>query len=146
MIEKFLLNIGMRCGTVKNFNSVVLEDVRLKDDQHWYFLTPIKSTDKASGLKECTVNLAFPFMSEKYDISEQVVIERISALMPSYESDLLAILRKVVIVPSFTFSVVPFWAYEKGTERTERKDFGQIRIHIINASLTIRYRESWFCN
>jgi len=145
MVENFLLSIGMRCGTVKNFNNVIMEDLRMKDDQHWYFLTPIKSTDKATGLKECTVNLAYPFIAENTDISEQVVIERLSPLLSDYERDLLKILRKVVIVPSFTLSVIPFWANEKG-ERTERKDFGQGRIHIISANLTIRYRETWFKN
>ena len=146
MIENYLLKIGMRCGTVKNFNNTVSDDIRRKDGQHWYFLTPIKISDKGTGLKECTVNMAYPFLSEQADLTEQDVIKRLSPKIKEYEESLLNTLRKMVIVPSFTFSVIPFWANEKG-ERLERKDSGNNRIHIINASLTIKYREHWFnCN
>jgi hypothetical protein len=146
MIEQFLINIGMRCGTVKNFNNSVMEDVRVKDFQHWYFATPFKVTDSGSGLKECTINMAYPFLAANGEISEQAAIERISPLVPEYEAELLKVLRSKVIVSSFTLSVIPFWANEKG-ERNDRKDFATTRIHIINASLVIRYRERWFnCN
>jgi hypothetical protein len=147
MLENFLLQIGMHCGTLKNFNTAILEDVRKNDYQHWYFLTPIKCNDKASGLKECTVQMAYPFLAANGEISEESSIKRISDLVPGYEAELLKVLRVKVIVPSFTLSVIPFWANDKGTERNERKDFAQTRIHIINASVTINFRESWLnCN
>ena len=144
MVENYLLQIGMRCGTVKNFNNSILRDMENNDGQHWYFLTPIKAFDKGNGLKECTVNMAYPFLNEETDTSEQIVIERLSPLMDGHQTDLLKILRKMLIVPSFTFSVVPFWANEKTSERNELKDFGSNRIHIINASIKILYRETWF--
>lgn len=149
MIENFLLQIGMHCGTVKNFNSSILEDVRRNDFQHWYFLTPIKCTDKANGLKECTVQMAYPFLCANNEISEEAAIQRISDLVPEYEAELLKVLRQKVIAPSYTFSVIPFWANEKASERNERKDFAQTRVHIISGSVTIRFRENWFnckCN
>jgi len=142
MLEGYLLKIGMKCGTVKNFSVVISDDMRRKDGQHWYFLTPVKISDKGNGLKECTVNIAFPFISIQGDISEQAVIERISPLLSGYEVELLKILRKTVIVPSFKFSVIPFWANESG-QRNERKDFSENRIHIISANIIINYREHW---
>lgn len=147
MVENYLLQIGMKCGTVKKFNNTILMDMENNDCQHWYFLTPIKIFDKGNGLKECTIQMAYPFLNEENDISEQAVIERLSPLMDGYQTDLLKILRKMLIIPSFTFSVIPFWANEKTAERNELKDFGSNRIHIINAVLTVKYRESWFnCN
>lgn len=149
MLENFLLSIGMHCGTLKNFNNAILEDVRRNDYQHWYFLTPIKVNDIGSGLKECTVQMAYPFLTANGEISEEAAIKRISDLVPEYEAELLRVLRSRVIVPTFILSVIPFWANDKGTERNERKDFAQTRIHIINASVTINFRESWFackCN
>jgi len=146
MLEQFLIEIGMKCGTVKNFNNAVMEDVRRSDFQHWYFATPFKTTDSGNGLKECTVNMAYPFLAVNGEISEQSAIKRISHLVPDFEAELLKALRVKVIVASHILSIIPFWANEKG-ERNDRKDFAQTRIHIINASLTIRYRESYFdCN
>ena len=144
MVENYLLQIGMRCGTVKKFNNTILTDMENNDGQHWYFLTPVKSFDKGNGLKECTIQIAYPFLNEETDTSEQIVIERLSPLMDDYQTDLIKILRKMLIVPSFTFSVIPFWANEKTSERNELKDFGNNRIHIINASIKILYRETWF--
>jgi hypothetical protein len=150
MVEKYLLDIGMRCGSVKNFNASILEDMRLSKSQHWYFATPFKVTDKGGGLKECTVNMAYPFLAVNGEISEQEAIKRISPLIPEYEAALLKALRKgcsrLIVIPS-QFYPVALWANEKGAERVDRKDFGAVRIHIISASLTIRYRDSWFtCN
>jgi hypothetical protein len=145
MIEKFLLDIGMRCGTVKNFSVAIADDLRKGDGQHWYFLTPIKVTDGGNGLKTCTVNLAYPFISERGDVTEQDVFNRLYSLSTPYQIELINQLRKNVIVPSFTFSIVPFWANDKG-ERTERKDFGGARIHILNAVVNVNYRLDWFKN
>lgn len=143
MIEKFLLDIGMNCGTVKNFSTAISEDVRKNDFQHWYFLTPIKVSDKGNGLKECGVQMAFPFLATNGEIEERQAIERITPMLPDYERELLNRLRQMVIVPNYTISIFPFWANEKG-ERVERKNFAGQMIHIINASVTIRFRESWF--
>lgn len=137
----------MRCGSVKNFNASILEDMRLSKSQHWYFATPFKVAEKSGGLKECTVNMALPFIAERGDITEQSVIEKLSPIVPELEKELLKVLRKKLIVPAHTIAVIPFWANEKGSERVERKDFGTVRIHIINVSATILYRDSWFtCN
>ncbi len=142
MVENYLLQIGMKCGTVKNFNSSIQDDLRLGSGKHWYFLTPIKATEKGTGLKEATISMAFPFVAERGDVSEQVVIERLSKIMPEYETELLTALRKDrrLIVPSYTFTIIPFWANEKASERNERKDFAT-RIHIINAAIVVKYRE-----
>jgi hypothetical protein len=86
MIEKFLLDIGMRCGTVKNFSIAIADDLRKGDGQHWYFLTPIKVTDGGNGLKTCTVNLAYPFISERGDITEQDVFNRLYSLSIPYQT------------------------------------------------------------
>lgn len=143
MIERFLLDIGMHCGTVKNFSVAIAEDVRKKNFQHWYFLTPVKLSDSGNGLKECTVQMAFPFLAENGEITEEAAIKRLTDLIPDYERELLKALRKMVIVPSHTISVIPFWANEQG-QRNDRKDFAAFRIHIINASVTIKFRETWF--
>jgi hypothetical protein len=142
MVEQYLLKIGMHCGTVKNFNSSILDDVRRNDYQHWYFLTPLKSKDNGHGLKEVTINMAYPFLAERNDISEEEVIKRLKAL--EFQTELLKVLRKNVIVSSHTISVIPFWGNEKGAERNERQDFGQTRVHLINASLIVLYRDNYF--
>lgn len=144
MLENFLLQIGMKCGTVKNFNSTIANDMRLNAKQHWYFLTPIKTKESGSLLKVATIQIAFPFLAIKEDISEADVIKRLTPLVPEYQNSLIANLRKMLIVPECTFSIIPFWANEKGTERNERKDFGNSTIHIINAQVTVKYRASWF--
>ena len=142
MIENYLIQIGMRGGSVKNFGLAIVEDSKKFDNQHWYFLTPIKVKDNGNGLKEATINLAYPFEVERDDVSEVEVLERLSGYMIDYETELLKQLRKILIVPSLTLSVVPFWANEKG-ERVERKNFAQAAVHILSATATVKYREHW---
>lgn len=144
MIANYLIALGMRCGTVKNFNTAVLDDARKKDYQHWYFKTPIKATEKGGELKECVLDLAFPFIATKDDYSERDVIQRLTPTMKAMQEELVFELRKRVIVTQFTFTIIPFWANEKTAERIERKDFANIRLHILNAQLTVQYREHWF--
>ena len=147
MVEKFLLDIGMKCGTVKNFNTTLIDDLRKGQLSHWYFLTPIKVTEDVGGLKTATIQLAFPFHAVREDVTEADVINRLSLLIPDYEPTLLLNLRKMLIVLDLTISVIPFWANESGESRTERKNFGQNSVHILNAKCTIKYREAWFnCN
>lgn len=144
MIEKYLIDLGLGCGTVKNFNNVVVENMRNKIAPRWYFKTPVKIS--GSGLKSAVVNLAYPFHAMPTEVDESTAMVRLEAVRKNYEDDLLFILRKhKLIVPpdSANFIVIPFWATETG-ERNERKDFAQLRIHIISATITIKYRESWF--
>lgn len=143
MLENYLIQIGMRCGTIKNFNSSILEDARLKDFSHWYFLTPIKSTVKIGNLKEAVLSLAFPFDFEKGDDSEAIVIERLSTDTLDLQAELISELRKRIIVSQFSFTPIPFWANEKGSERMMLKDFGNNRIHILSGTLTVQYRDRW---
>ena len=147
MIENYLIQIGFNCGTIKNFNNEILEDQRLHTEQSWYFLTPIKTTDSESGLKEAKINMAYPFEVKKSDISEKAVIERLNLNLLEYETELLKRLRqdrRLIIPPSmFTISFIPFWANEKTSERMTKVDFGSNKIHAIIASLTIKYREAW---
>lgn len=146
MIEKLLIDLGLKCGSIKNFNSTILDAARQNQLQMWYFLTPIKSNDNGSGFKTATVNLAYPILAGSEDINEASAITRISEFETNLQTELLTILKKYVNVPDSTFSIIPFWANEKG-ERIERKDFGNVRVHIINGMLTLKYRESWFnCN
>ena len=144
MIENYLIKLGMRCGTVKNFNNEVLDDVRRKDYQHWYFKTPIKSVERGGQLKEAVLDLAFPFLAERNDLTEKDVLSRLNDCSITMQADLIAELRKRIIVPQFTFILIPFWANEKASERNELKDFGNNRIHILNAQLTVQFREHWF--
>jgi len=143
MIEKLLIGLGIKCGTVKNFNTAILEAARQNKLQSWYFLTPIKNKDNGSGYMEATINFAYPILSNIQDIDEASVLKRISIFDGDLKMELLNTLKKYVNVPTSTFSIIPFWANEKG-ERIERKDFGNIRVHIINGILTVKYRESWF--
>lgn len=146
MLENYLLNIGMRCGTVKNFNNVIIDDMRKKDGQHWYFLTPVKIIGRASNLNEATVQIAYPFLATNSDLTEEDAIKRLTPVLPEFKNSLENELKKMLLLQSATYSLIPFWANEKG-DRTERKDFGQTRIHILNAQVTVRYRDSWFtCN
>jgi hypothetical protein len=144
MVEKFLLDIGMRCGTVKNFNTTIIEDLRKGEDAHWYFLTPIKANENVGGFKTATVSMAFPFFAVREDVTEADVINRLSVLLPEYEPTLLANLRQMLIVPDCTIFPIPFWANESGDSRNERKNFAQTSIHILSAKVTIKYRDSWF--
>lgn len=143
MLENYLIQIGLRCGTVKNFNTTIVNDMRKKDVQHWYFLTPIKAGDKGGLLKEAVVTMALPFLAHNGETTEADVLKRISPLVENVKNTLLCKLRKTVIVPTFEFSIKPFWANETGNERTDRKDFAQTRVHIIQAKLTINYRDNW---
>lgn len=148
MIEKILTDIGLKCGTVKNLNTVILEALRIGDSQSWYFLTPLKVKDNGSGLKEVTFNLVFPILSVQDDISEQAALSRISLFESSYEESLIKFLSKYFLIPSFTFAVVPFWSKDSN-ERTERKDFANSKVHLISGNITLKYRENWFnckCN
>ncbi len=148
MIENYLLQIGMKCGTVKNFATTINTDLRLKGLQHWYFLTPVKVSEKNDLLKEANLNLAFPFIATREDISEEVVLKRLALIIDDYKTELLKNLGKMLLIPNHIFTIIPFWANEKG-ERNERKDFAQGSIHILNAQLTVRYRDGWFkchCN
>lgn len=138
----------MKCGTVKNFSAMIENDMRQNSKQHWYFLTPIKISEKNGLIKEATVQMAFPFIATKDDISEASVLKRLTPKVAAYQDSLILNLRRMLIVPpsSVVFSIIPFWANEKG-ERTERKDLGKSRVHIINAQITVKYREHWFtCN
>lgn len=143
MLENYLISIGLRCGTVKNFNTTILTDSRRKDNQHWYFLTPIKASDKGGELKEAVVTMAFPFVAQSTDTSDAEVIKRISPLIYSMKNALLCRLRKTVIVPTEEFKVIPFWANDGSGERNDRKDFAQNKVHIIQAKITINYRDYW---
>jgi hypothetical protein len=149
MIEKFLIDSGLKCGTLKNFNTQILEDARRGNTNHWYFLTPLKVVDKGgNGYKEVVINLAYPINAIQADLTEQDAINRISEFKEQYESNLLTYLKKYMNVPTYDFKVIPFWSNDK-TPRTERTDFANVKIHILNAVLTIRYRDSWFgckCN
>ncbi len=140
MIEKYLINAGLGCGSVKNFNNEILKNVKLGISDRWYFKTPIKVS--GTGLRTAVVDLAFPFIAKMDDVDEKTVIDRIELTRKSYEDDLLRFLRSLkFIVPPDTanFSVIPFWATEGG-QRNDRKDFGQLRIHILNANITVKYR------
>lgn len=140
MIESFLIEHGLGCGTVKNFQTEILKNVKLGITDRWYFKTPIKVS--SNGLKTAVIDFAFPFLAKKDDVNEKDVLTRLEVLRKDYENDLIHFLRKhKFIVPPDTasFSIIPFWANEKG-ERNDRKDFAGIRVHILNAVLTVKYR------
>ena len=144
MIEDLLLQMGLKCGTVKNFSTTISEDIRKGDTQHWYFLTPLKTTENTSQLKEVTIKLAFPFLANREDLSEAIVYKRLTPLIDAYQNALISHLRKtfrIVIVNEFY--PIAFWANEKG-ERNERKVLGVESVHIFSASITIKYRTSEF--
>ena len=146
MIEKFLIDSGCKCGTKKNFDTQITDDVRTNSFQHWYFLTPLKVSDKGGQLKEVTVNFAYPFLSEKEDISEQDVLSRLSLIKSEYEDGLVNFIKKWFIIQNFTFSIIAFYGGGK-EERTELTNFGNNQIHLLNAVITFRYRENWLnCN
>ena len=68
ILEKLLIGLGIKCGTVKNFNTAILEAARQNKLQSWYFLTPIKNKDNGSGYMEATINFAYPILSNIQDI------------------------------------------------------------------------------
>lgn len=144
MIEKHLIAGGLGCGTVKNFSTEILKNVKLNVADRWYFKTPIKIS--GHGLKTATIDMAFPFLAKQTDIDEKTVLARLEENRKDYEEELVWFLRKngfIVPPSSAIFTVIPFWAAEKG-ERNERKDFAGIRLHILNAVITVKYRETWF--
>lgn len=147
MIENFLIRSGFGCGTVKNFNTEIIKNMKLKNTDKWYFKTPLKIS--GVGLKTVTIDMAFPFQPEKDEMEEKEAITRLSPDLQCYEDSLIFFFRKNnLIVSDASFSFIPFWANESGT-RNERKDFAQLRIHILNAVVTLKYRETWFncsCN
>ena len=146
MIENLLTKIGLNCGTLKNFNSVIVRAMELGESQKWYFLTPLKVKDNGSGFKEVTVNIAFPIQCEIDDVTEADVLNRLAGYESEYSEQLVKFLKKYFLVPTYTFSIVPFWSDTK-TERKELTDFGNVRIHVISGTLTLKYRETWFkCN
>ena len=144
MIEGYLIDRGLGCGTVKNFQTNILKDLKLGNSTKWYFKTPVKITGK--GLRTATLDLAFPFVSIPSDNDdENTVLQRLELIRKCYEDDLVTFLRNKFIVPpdSINFSVIPFWAAETGS-RNERKDFAGIRTHILNAVIVVKYRDSYF--
>ena len=146
MIEKLLIDAGFGCGTVKNFNAVILDAQRTNDSQKWYFLTPLKVKDNGSGYKEVSINFAFPIVAELDDINESAVLSRLANYESEYGNDLLKFLRKYFNVLSPTYSVIPFWS-NNAVERLKLTDFANNRIHLLNLTVTLKYRETWFkCN
>ena len=146
MIEKLLIDAGFGCGTVKNFNAVILDAQRTNDSQRWYFLTPLKVKDNGSGYKEVSVNFAFPIVASLDDIEEKAVLSRLANYESEYGNDLLKFLRKYFNVLSPTYSVIPFWS-TNAVERLKLTDFANNRIHLLNLTVTLKYRETWFkCN
>lgn len=140
MIESYLIEAGLGCGTVKNFQTEILKNVKLGITDRWYFKTPIKVS--GHGLKTAVIDFAFPFLAKINDANEKDVLSRLEILRKDYEDDLIRFLRSLkFIVPPDTanLTIIPFWAAEKG-ERDERKDFAGIRVHILNANITVKYR------
>jgi hypothetical protein len=140
MIESFLIESGLGCGTVKNFSTEILKNVKLGVTDRWYFKTPIKVS--SNGLRTAVVDMAFPFLAKQTDVDEKTVLSRLELLRKDYEDDLLYFLRshKFIVPPdTANFSIIPFWATETGP-RNDRKDFAGIRVHILNAVITVKYR------
>lgn len=142
IVENFLVDAGLGCGTVKNFNTEIISNMKLKKTDKWYFKTPLKIS--GTGLKTVTIDMAFPFQTAINEMEENEAITRLSPDLKDYKTDLKFFFRKNgFIVSNIDFSFIPFWANETGT-RNERKDFAQLRIHILNAVVTLKYRDSWF--
>lgn len=140
MIESFLIESGLGCGTVKNFSTEILKNVKLGVTDRWYFKTPIKVS--GNGLKTAVIDMAFPFIANQGDVDEKSALSRLEMVRKGYEDDLLHFLRKnkfIAPVDNANFSIIPFWATEAG-QRNDRKDFAGIRVHILNAVITIKYR------
>lgn len=142
MIENYLIAAGLGCGTKKNFKDEVLKSMKLHLPSKWYFLTPVNVS--GNGLKSATLNMAFPFLALRYDsiTSEGDVLARLELTRKEYEDDLMKFLRanKFIVPPdTANFSIIPFWAGEPGY-REELEDFNGIRIHILNAVVTVKYR------
>jgi hypothetical protein len=139
MIESYLINAGLGCGSKKNFPIELIKNISLGISDRWYFLTPVRVS--GNGLKSATLNMAFPFRAKLDEVTEKQALDRIELVRQDYEDDLMRFLRSLkFIVPPDTanFSIIPFFATETG-ERTERKDL-PIRVHILNAVVTVKYR------
>lgn len=140
MIESFLIESGLGCGTVKNFSTEILKNVKLGVSDRWYFKTPIKVS--GNGLRSAVIDMAFPFLAKQTDVDEKAVLSRLELVRKDYENDLLYFLRshKFIVPPdNANFSIIPFWATETSA-RNDRKDFAGIRVHILNAVITVKYR------
>lgn len=139
MIESYLIQAGLGCGSKKNFPIELIKNISLGIPDRWYFLTPVKVS--GNGLKSATLNMAFPFRARLNEVTEKQALDRIELVRQDYENDLMRFIRSLkLIVPPDTanFSIIPFFAVETG-ERTERKDL-PIRVHILNAVVTVKYR------
>ena len=151
MIEKLLIDAGFGCGTVKNFNAVILDAQRTNDSQRWYFLTPLKVKDNGSGYKEVSINFAFPIVAELDDIDEKTVLSRLANYESECRNDLLKFLRKYfkgapISILAKDHAVISFWS-TNAVERLKLTDFANNRIHLLNLTVTLKYRETWFkCN
>jgi len=148
MIENYLIEAGLGCGTKNNFKDEVLKSMKLHLESRWYFRTPVKVS--GNGLKTATLDMAFPFLALRNDTkdNEGLVLSRLELTRKEYEDDLIYFLRKnKFIVPpdSANFSIIPFWAGEAGY-REELEDFNGIRIHILNAVVTVKYRNLCLVN
>ena len=146
MIENYLIESGLGCGTVKNFQTEILKNVKLGKTDRWYFKTPVKVS--GNGLKTATLDLAFPFLCKQTDVDEKTVLSRLEILRKGYEDGLMFFFRsnKFIVPPdTANFSIIPFWATET-TPRSERKDFAGIRIHILNAVIVVKYRNLTLVN
>jgi hypothetical protein len=142
MIENFLIASGLGCGTKNNFKDEVLKSMQLHLDSKWYFRTPVKVS--GNGLKSAVLDMAFPFLALINDTKDEegTVLSRLELTRKDYEDDLIRFLRvKKFIVPPDTanFYLIPFWYGEPGY-RDELEDFNGIRLHILNAVVTVKYR------
>ena len=142
MIESYLIAGGLGCGTKSNFKDEVLKAMQLHLQSKWYFRTPVKVS--GHGLKTATLDMAFPFLALINDspTNEEAVLTRLELVRHDYEDSLMYFLRKnrfIVPPDSANFSIIPFWHGEPGY-RDEVENFNGIVIHILNAVLTVKYR------
>ena len=146
-VEQALIAGGCECGTTKKFNECVLRSMKLNRSNRWFFRTP--DDPQGDGLKSVKLGMAFPFIANnRTDLSESIVITKLSPELKKYKDELVLFLRKLgFIVPPdmVNFTIIPFWAGENGY-REDLANFGGVVIHIYNAVLTVKYRESWFIN
>lgn len=134
MIERFLIQAGIECGSVKNFNNVVIDGMNIGKTDRWYFRTPVKVS--SDGFKSATLDCAFPFAAIPDDIDEASALSRIELIRKGYEKDLLFFLRKLGFIcppDQQAFTIIPFWA-----------ELGGVKIHILNGLLTLKYRDNFF--
>jgi len=141
MIEKFLINSGCKCGTKKNFSTVISDDLRIDDFQHWYFLTPLKVIGKQNGVMSTTINMAYPFIAEDGETTEEDVLKRISDEADDYKNGLKEFFNKWSISNDIEFSEIPFYG-GSNAERTNLTTFGNNKIHLLNVIVKVSYREN----